>query len=68
MIRGQMDRQPMLTTFSRKAQYPQIAHYIENLIMLTATQHNTKAHPNNNTQMIDKDYQLVLFVGESRYN
>lgn len=48
-----------------KAQYPQIAHYIENLIMLTATQHNTKAHPNNNTQMIDKDYQLVCLLAKA---
>ena len=26
-----------------KSQFPQIAHYVENLILLTATQHNTKA-------------------------
>ena len=48
-----------------KAQYPQIAHYIENLIMLTATQHNTKAHPNNNTQVIDRDYQLVCLLAKA---
>lgn len=39
-----------------KSQFPQIAHYVENLILLTATQHNTKAHPNNKTQQINKDY------------
>lgn len=49
-----------------KSQFPQIAHYIENLILLTATQHNTKAHPNNNTQVIDKDYQLVLLLAKSK--
>lgn len=48
-----------------KSQFPQIAHYIENLILLTATQHNTKAHPNNNTQVVDKDYQLVLLLAKS---
>lgn len=48
-----------------KSQFPQIAHYIENLILLTATQHNTKAHPQNNTQVIDKDYQLVLLLAKS---
>ena len=48
-----------------KSQFPQIAHYIENLIMLTATQHNTKAHPNNNTQIIDRDYQLVCLLAKA---
>ena len=38
---------------------------MENLILLTATQHNTKAHPNNNTQIVDKDYQLVLLLAKS---
>ena len=50
-----------------KAQFPQIAHYVENLILLTATQHNTKAHPNNKTQQINKDYQLVCLLAKSRY-
>lgn len=48
-----------------KAQFPQIAHYVENLILLTATQHFTKAHPNNNTQIVDRDYQLVLLLAKS---
>lgn len=48
-----------------KSLFPQIAHYVENLILLTATQHNTKAHPNNNTQIIDKDYQLVMLLAKS---
>lgn len=45
--------------------FPQIAHYVENLILLTATQHNTKAHPNNNTQAINKDYQLVCLLAKA---
>lgn len=48
-----------------RSQFPQIAHYVENLILLTATQHNTKAHPNNNTHIVDRDYQLVLLLAKS---
>lgn len=48
-----------------KSQFPEIAHYVENLILLTASQHFTKAHPNNNTQIIDRDYQLVLLLAKS---
>ena len=49
------------------AYYPQIAHYVENLIKLTPTQHYTKAHPNNKTQEVNKDYQLtcLLFKADS---
>lgn len=48
-----------------KSQFPQIAHYVENLILLTATQHNTKAHPNNKTQQINKDYQLICLLAKA---
>ena len=48
-----------------KSEFPQIAHYIENLILLTATQHNTKAHPNNRTQLINRDYQLVCLLAKA---
>ncbi len=48
-----------------KSEFPQIAAYLENLILLTATQHNTKAHPNNNTQVVDKDYQLVCLLAKA---
>ena len=48
-----------------KAQFPEIAHYVENLILLTATQHNTKAHPNNRTQEINRDYQLVCLLAKA---
>lgn len=50
--------------FSR-AEFPELAHYVENLILLTATQHNTKAHPNNNTQQINRDYQLTCLLAKS---
>lgn len=48
-----------------KSQFPEIAHYIENLILLTATQHNTLAHPNNNTQIVSKDYQLICLLAKA---
>ena len=32
---------------------------------MTATQHNTKAHPNNKTQQINKDYQLVCLLAKA---
>lgn len=48
-----------------KSEFPQIAHYIENLILLTATQHNTKAHPSNKTQQINRDYQLTCLLAKA---
>lgn len=48
-----------------KAEFPMIAHYLENLIKLTPTQHYTKAHPNNKTQQIDRDYQLVCLLAKT---
>lgn len=48
-----------------KAEFPQIAHYIENLIRLTPTQHNTKAHPGNRTKLINKDYQLTCLLSKA---
>ncbi|MFH1824401.1 MAG: hypothetical protein ABH873_04150 [Candidatus Firestonebacteria bacterium] len=45
--------------------YPEIAFYLENLILLTANQHLTHAHTDNNTRTIDKDYQLICLVSKS---
>jgi len=47
-----------------KSKFPQLAHYLENLIKLTATQHYTKAHPNNKTDAINTDYQLVCLLAK----
>lgn len=49
-----------------KSEFPAIAHYLENLVKLTATQHYTKAHPNNRTQIINRDYQLVCLLAKSQ--
>ncbi len=48
-----------------KNEFPQLSHYMENLIKLTATQHFTKAHPNNKTNAINRDYQLVCLLAKS---
>ena len=48
-----------------KSMFPQIAHYIENLILLTATQHFSKAHPSNSTQIVDRDYQIVCLLAKA---
>ncbi|MCM1440962.1 MAG: restriction endonuclease [Roseburia sp.] len=37
--------------------YPEISFYLENLIALTPNQHLNHAHPNGNTQTVDRDYQ-----------
>jgi len=48
-----------------KGKFPIIAHYPENLILLTATQHFTKAHPHNNTQEVDIDYQETCLLAKA---
>ena len=49
-----------------KSNYPKFASYLENLILLTPTQHLTKAHPNNHTNIISYDYQLLCLIYKSR--
>lgn len=48
-----------------QSDYPDIADYVENLIMLTPNQHYSMAHPNNNTQYIDKDFQYICLISKS---
>lgn len=48
-----------------KSQFPELAHYLENLIKLTATQHYTMAHPSNNTNQINRDYQLTCLLAKA---
>lgn len=48
-----------------KSGFPELAHYIENLIKLTPTQHYVKAHPGNKTDAINKDYQLVCLLAKT---
>ena len=46
-------------------EFPLIADYLENLIALTPTQHFAYAHPNNNTQYIDRAYQYLCLVAKT---
>lgn len=39
------------------SEFPEISFYLENLIALTPNQHFNHAHPNGNTQIVDRDYQ-----------
>ena len=43
-----------------KSSFPNIAGNEENLIALTPNQHTLKAHPGNNTQIVDEKYQNYL--------
>ena len=45
-------------------QFPKISAFVENLILLTPQQHNTRAHPNNHTQSIDRDYQRECILSK----
>lgn len=46
-------------------EFPTISDYMENLIALTPTQHFSYAHPNNNTQYIDRAYQYLCLVAKT---
>jgi len=48
-----------------KNESPKIAHFLENLIKLTAEQHYTYAHPKGNTQITNTNYQLVCLLSKS---
>jgi hypothetical protein len=48
-----------------QSDYPTIADYVENLIMLTPNQHFSMAHPNNKTQYVDKDFQYICLIAKS---
>lgn len=48
-----------------RSKFPTIASTFENLILLTSSQHHQKAHPNGNTQVINREYQLVCLLAKS---
>ena len=47
-----------------KNEYPDIMHFIENLIALTPNQHYGFAHPNNRTQYVDPISQKELLIAK----
>lgn len=48
-----------------EAYFPEISHYIENIIALTPTQHLNYAHPNGKTNEIDEQYQHLLLLSKT---
>ena len=46
------------------SEFPEISFYIENLIALTPNQHNSFAHPNNNTNVVDPKYRCKCLVNK----
>lgn len=46
-------------------EFPEIADFLENLINLTPNQHFIYAHPQNNTQYIDKGFQYICILSKS---
>lgn len=47
-----------------QSKFPTLRKQRENLILLTATQHNSKAHPSNNTREVDANYQIDCLVAK----
>ncbi|MCQ2442134.1 MAG: restriction endonuclease [Oscillospiraceae bacterium] len=45
-----------------KNTFAEIADYLENLIAITAGQHMQKAHPDGNTQIVDRDFQYLCLL------
>lgn len=44
------------------SEFPEIADCPENIICITPNQHLYRAHPDNHTQVIDRDYQIVCLL------
>lgn len=48
-----------------KNEFPDIMHFLENLIALTPNQHYGFAHPNNKTQFVDPISQKTLLIAKT---
>ncbi len=48
-----------------KSDFPELKHYIENLIALTPSQHTNYAHPHGNTHEIDLDAQKYCLIAKT---
>ena len=66
-IDGYSDKEPatQIHHIFPKNEFPEIMHYLENLIALTPNQHFCFAHPNNNTQIIDVAAQKILLIAKT---
>lgn len=47
-----------------QADYPSIADYLENLIAITPNQHFVMAHPDNKTQVVNRDFQYICLIAK----
>lgn len=47
-----------------QSSHPELRSTPENLILLTAQQHNAKAHPSNKTRITDPNYQIVCLLSK----
>ena len=47
-----------------QSEFPKIADYLENLIVLTPNQHFSMAHPDNKTRYIDRDFQYICLISK----
>lgn len=47
-----------------KSEFPELASYFENLILITSSQHRQKAHPRSNFHLIDREYQLICLMAK----
>lgn len=48
-----------------KNEFPEIMHYVENIIALTPNQHYGFAHPDNNTKVVDIGAQKILLFAKT---
>ena len=46
-------------------EFIELSGYVENIIALTPNQHYLKAHPNRNTQIIDKAFQQICLLAKA---
>lgn len=54
---GDVEKATQIHHIFSASEFPEISFYLENLIALTPNQHYLRAHPNNTTQTINREYQ-----------
>lgn len=61
-MKGDIEKATQMHHIFPASEFPEISFYLENLIALTPNQHMNHAHPNHNTQIVDKGYQHDCLV------
>ncbi len=49
-----------------RSEFPALESYLENIIMITPSQHSGMAHPQGNSHYVDKDYQYICLLAKSK--